>query len=372
MLLTPTSHTYAALSDRYLVAAPAIYGVTTLILIDLQDGSWRPLADTTTLAEIMFDVIARVTDSSFLVIGSGTTHAQTLYRIDVDGPGKIEALRLSTEESFPEEIYSKPESIRFTTEGSDAREIHGFLWMPHNPDFVAPDGDLPPLIILSHGGPTAYMGSGLKTRTQYFTSRGYACFALNHAGSTGFGKHYREALFGKWGLIDSDDAAECAKHLVNTGRIKEGGVGITGVSAGGYNTLQSLVRHPKTFSGGVCLSGVSDIQRLNESTHKLESDYMDHLVLSSSDDSEKKKQIYHDRSPLYNAEKIEAPLLLLHGRRDKVTPLDQAEMMADAIKKKGGEVEMIIVDSEAHGFFQPENVKLWLVEEEKWWQKTLL
>lgn len=319
----------------------------------------------------MFDAVSRLDDTSCLVIGSGSKAPQTLYRFDVEKKGSFEKVRDSTEEVFPDSVYSEPESFRIRSTGSPDREIHGFLWMPHNPDFTAPADDIPPLIMLSHGGPTAYMGSGLKLRVQYFTSRGYACFALNHAGSTGFGREYRESLFGRWGLIDSDDAAECAQYLIAQKRVKSDGVGITGVSAGGYNTLQSLVRHPKTFSGGVCLSGVSDIKRLDDSTHKLESDYMDHLVLLPGGETDKEK-VYHDRSPLFHADQIEAPLLLLHGTLDKIVPLDQAEFMADAIKKKGGDVKMIIADNEAHGFFQAANVRKWLIEEEKWWRRTLL
>jgi dipeptidyl aminopeptidase/acylaminoacyl peptidase len=172
--------------------------------------------------------------------------------------------------------------------------------------------------------------------------------------------------------VDSDDAAEFAENLTTTGQVRSGGVGITGVSAGGYNTLRSLTRHPETFAGGVCLSGVSDIKRLDDSTHKLESDYTDHLVLAPGVDKSEKDRICRERSPLFEAHKITAPLLLLHGVLDKITPLDQAQEMATAIEKAGGEVELIIAQDEGHGFSQPGNVKLWLEEEEKWWRKTLL
>ena len=370
--LTSFSHTYAPLSERYLAAAPVINGAARLILIDLQESSWKPLAHSSILAEIMFDAMARLTDSSFVVIGSGSVTFQALYRFDVGDSGKYETLRESTEESLPESHVSKPVSIKLSSANLPVRDIHGFLWMPHNPDFEAPEGDLPPLIMLSHGGPTAYMGSGLKLRVQYFTSRGYACFALNHAGSTGHGKQYRESLWGNWGLIDSDDAAECANYLIKAGKVKADGIGITGVSAGGYNTLQSLVRYPKTFAGGVCLSGVSELKKLDESTHKLESDYNDHLILPRDSKREDRDQISHDRSPLYHVDKIESPLLLLHGGKDRIVPLEQAQLMADAIHKNDGIVELIIALGEGHGFSQPRNVKVWLEEEEKWWQKTLL
>ncbi|WKT39820.1 Peptidase S9, prolyl oligopeptidase, catalytic domain [Fusarium oxysporum f. sp. vasinfectum] len=366
------SHTYAPLSDRHLVASPFILGESRVILIDLESGRWKDIGDSQRLAEVQLDAVARLSNTSVLVVGSGETNAKALYRIDTEGSGQITQVRGSTDDGLPREFCSKPILKTIRSKGQPERELYGFLWLPHNPDFQAPEGDLPPLIMTSHGGPTSYTGPGLDPRTQYFTSRGYAVLAFNYKGSCAHGREYREALWGNWGLVDSDDAAEFADNLTSKGVVKLGGVGITGVSAGGYNTLRSLTRHPSTFTGGVCLSGVSDIKRLDDSTHKLESDYTDHLVLQKGVDKSEKDRICHERSPLFEAHKITAPLLLLHGGSDKITPLDQAQEMANAIKEAGGEVELIVVPEEGHGFGQPKNVRLWLEEEEKWWRKTLL
>ncbi|KAH7156450.1 Alpha/Beta hydrolase protein [Dactylonectria macrodidyma] len=366
------SHTYAPLSGRHLVVCPVTSGVSQLAIVDLETGSSRFIEKESILSEIMLDSVARLDDSSFLVIGGGTTNPQALYRIQVGDDFTITTIRKSTEEKLPESLYSIPESLVITSAESPGRDIHGFLWLPHNPNFVAPTGELPPLIMVVHGGPTSYTGPGLKLRTQYFTSRGYAVLALNHGGSSGHGRKYREALFGTWGQLDSDDAAEFAKDLIAKKTVRSGGVGITGVSAGGYNTLRTLTRHPKTFAAGVCLSGISDLKRLDESTHKLESDYMDHLLLPPGSSKEDKERICRERSPLYHVDKIESPLLLLHGAKDMVTPIDQAQQIADAINARGGDVKIIVAPEEGHGFSQPKNVRLWLEEEEKWWQKTLL
>ncbi|RSL90773.1 hypothetical protein CEP51_000597 [Fusarium floridanum] len=365
------SHTYAPLSSRFLIAAPVTLGVSKVIVVDLETGSWKEVGDPSILSEVILDSVARLDDTSFLITGAGTTSALALYRVDIVDSVRITKLRNSTEETFPDTIYSQPESLTISSKGQPHREIHGFLWMPHNPDFVAPEGDLPPLIMLSHGGPTSYTGLGLKLRIQYFTSRGYAYLALNYNGSSAHGRAYREALFGNFGLVDSDDAAEFAIYLAETGKTKIGAAGITGTSAGGYNTLRTLTRHPLAFAGGVCLSGISDVKRLDESTHKLESDYVEHLVLGPGVDKSEMDRICRERSPLFDAHKTKAPLLLLHGKKDMVCPLDQAEQMADAIKEAGGDVKLIVAPDEGHGFYQPGNVKMWLEEEEKWWRKTL-
>jgi dipeptidyl aminopeptidase/acylaminoacyl peptidase len=360
------------LSERRLVAAPVVLGQSKVILIDLESNSWKDIGDTERLSEVNLDAVARLSDTSVLVIGAGDTTGKALYRIDVGGTSQIKELRSSTDDGLPEPFCSRPILKSIRSKGQPERELYGFLWLPHNPDFQAPEGHLPPLIMISHGGPTSYTGPGLKPRTQYFTSRGYAVLAFNYKGSCAHGQAYRNALWGDWGLVDSDDAAEFADNLTETGQVRTGGVGITGVSAGGYNTLRSLTRHANTFAGGVCLSGVSDIKRLDDSTHKLESDYTDHLVLAPSVDRSEKDKICRERSPLFEAHKITAPLLLLHGGADKITPLDQAQEMANAIEKAGSQVELIVVPEEGHGFGQPRNVRLWLEEEEKWWRKTLL
>lgn len=367
-MLTSISHTYAPLSARYLAAAAIIFGQAKLILIDLEKNDWKTIGPPN-ICEISFDSVARLDDRSFLLIASQSDSPSALYKIDITS-GETTTLRETTNEKLKESLFSRPELVKFQSKGSPSRTIYSTLWMPRNPKFLAPEGTLPPLVISSHGGPTGYTGSGLKLRTQYFTARGYAYLALNYTGSTGHGRDYREALFGNWGIVDADDAAEVANHLVAAGRV--GKVGIVGASAGGYNVLQALVRYPSTFDAGFCVCGVSDVKKLDESTHKLESEYMGALVLDPGMTDEQKEERYRERAPLFHADKIEAPLFLLHGVADTVVPIEQARLIYKAVKDKGGDVRIREVEGEGHMFGKPGSPRLWLEEEEAWWRKYLL
>lgn len=368
----PLSRTFVPLTANLLVATAVTNGLSRLIAINLSTGSWKLLADDKTLCHISGDSVAKLDDNSVLVIGNGTVSHKAVHRIDVEHPENNKVIRKAIDEKFPDGIFARPETLRVRSKGSPTRDIFGFLWMPRNPLYTGPTGELPPLILNTHGGPTGHTGSGLNLRGQYFTSRGYAYLELNYTGSTGHGRHYRESLFGNWGIVDSADVVEVADHLADAGRVNRNGIGITGASAGGYNTLQSLSRYPGKFAGGVCVCGISDLLSFNDGTHKLESDYTEALVLHPGVSEEEKLKIFRERSAMYHTDGMDSPLLLLHGQADTVVPIQQARIIAEALKKLDRDVEIIEVEDEGHMFSKPSSAKLWLLEEERWWKKTLL
>ncbi|KYK57475.1 dipeptidyl peptidase IV [Drechmeria coniospora] len=367
------SRTIAPLTEELLVASAILNGSARLVLINVETGSWSQLVEADTVCQVSFDAVTRFDESSVLVIGSGTLSVPSIRILNVHQPNLNRLVREATDEKFSPSLYAQPEGISIQSVSQPCRDIHGFLWMPRNPKFAAATGERPPLIICAHGGPTSHMGCGVNLRTQYFTSRGYAFLGLNHAGSTGYGRRYRSSLWGNWGLLDVDDAAEFASYLVSHGRVKHDGVGITGFSAGGYSTLQVLVRYSSLFAAGLCVSGISDLNKFGRKTHKLEANYTPKLVLPEGGvDEKRKRRIYRDRSALYHVDNITSPIVLLHGKADPVVPVEQAKLMAKALAKRGRQVGLVVVDGEGHMMDSPVSTRLWLKEEESLWRRTLL
>ena len=211
---------------------------------------------------------------------------------------------------------------------------------------------LPPLIVISHGGPTAQASPALDWRKQYWTSRGFAVVDVNYRGSSGFGRAYRERLAGQWGVADVDDCCNAARHLVADGLADPERLIIRGGSAGGYTTLAALAMRD-VFRAGASYYGVSDLTALAEDTHKFESRYLDKLVGPYP----AAKRLYDDRSPIHHAEELNAPIIFFQGSEDKVVPPDQAEKMVEALRAKGLLVSYFLFDGEQHGFRQAGNIK---------------
>lgn len=362
-----------ALSSRHLLATAVANGTCYLISIDLLQGTWRHVAQDQGISSLGADCVSRIDESSALVVGKGPTMSNSLFRIDIHSPAKTKLLRTAglSGTDFHPDLLSIPEHISIPSR-SEPRQTHGFLFMPRNNKFTAREGALPPLIIFAHGGPTGMANSGLNLRAQYFTSRGYAYLAINYVGSTGYGSAYRRYLYGRWGVSDTKDVADFAAHLVETGRVRPRAVGITGGSAGGYNTLQALTQYPATFAGGVCACGISDLVQFDDHTHKLESDYAGALLLPEGTPEHEKDRIYKERSARYHADKIQSPLLLVHGIDDTVVPIVQARIIHDIVKNKGGDVKIVEIPDEGHMLSKPDSVRKYLAEEEAWWRKTLL
>jgi dipeptidyl aminopeptidase/acylaminoacyl peptidase len=229
--------------------------------------------------------------------------------------------------------------------------VHGWLYPPTNPDFTAPAGTRPPLMVLSHGGPTGFAAGMFSIAYQFWTSRGFAVLDVNYGGSAGFGRDYRERLRGQWGVVDARDCINGALAMVDQGRAEPRHLVIKGGSAGGYTTLRALTTST-VFTAGISQFGVGDLEALAKDTHKFESRYLDGLIGPYP----QAREIYLDRSPINHVDQLAAPILLLQGTEDRVVPPGQAQMMAEAARAKGLPVALIMYAGEGHGFRRAETI----------------
>jgi dipeptidyl aminopeptidase/acylaminoacyl peptidase len=272
-----------------------------------------------------------------------------IVRMDLS-TGMIQELRHSSTLEIEPGYLSTPQVIEFPTE--DGLTAYGVYYPPANQDYLAPANELPPLRVLSHGGPTASTSSSFNLGIQYWTSRGIAVLDVDYGGSTGYGRAYRERLRGRWGIVDVDDCANGAKYLVEQGLVDGDRLVIKGGSAGGYTTLAALTFR-KTFKAGASYYGVSDLTALARDTHKFEARYLDGLIGPYPE----KEALYQERSPIHHIDQLACPIIFFQGDEDRVVPPNQAEMMVDALKAKGLPVAYVLFEGEQHGFRKAENIQ---------------
>jgi dipeptidyl aminopeptidase/acylaminoacyl peptidase len=264
--------------------------------------------------------------------------------------GETTVLKSAQSVLVDDAYVSEPEPIEFPTEAG--LTAHGLFYPPRNPDFMAPDGELPPVIVASHGGPTGSASSSLNYGIQYWTSRGIGVIDVNYGGSAGYGRAYRDRLQDKWGIVDLDDCVNAAKYLASAGRADGRRLLIHGGSAGGYTTL-CAVTFRDVFAAGASYFGVADLGALARDTHKFESRYLDGLIGPWPE----ARAVYEARSPIFHTDLLRTPLILFQGLEDKVVPPAQGEAMAQALREKGVPFAYVAYEGEQHGFRKAENIK---------------
>nr|MDQ3553720.1 prolyl oligopeptidase family serine peptidase [Chloroflexota bacterium] len=246
-------------------------------------------------------------------------------------------------------VLSMPRAIRFPTTGG--REAHALFYAPTNPAVQAPVGSLPPLIVISHGGPTSNANAFFDPETQFFTSRGFAVVDVDYGGSSGYGREYRQRLDGAWGIVDVEDCTHAALFLAAQGLVDADRLLIRGGSAGGYTTLRALTTGD-TFAAGASHYGVGDLEALARDTHKFESRYLDGLVGPYPE----ARALYQERSPINDTDRLSSPLIVLQGEDDRVVPIAQAEQLVAALDAKRIPFAYLAFAGEGHGFRRAENM----------------
>ena len=336
--------TYTFASSNRIICSYIQQGICSLGSLDITTGELKQID--TSYTTIWSPVAA---PGCVLFGGGSPTEAATLVQLDL-ATGKIEVLRRSSEIAIDSAHLSAPQPIEFPTEGG--LTAHALFYPPCNPDYAAPEGELPPLLVKSHGGPTSATSSMLKLSIQFWTSRGIAVLDVNYGGSTGYGRAYRERLAGKWGIVDVDDCTNGATCLAQRGMVDGKRLIITGGSAGGYTTLCAITFRD-VFKAAASYFGVSDVEALAKDTHKFESRYLDKLLGPYPE----RRDIYQARSPIHFTERISCPVIFFQGLEDRVVPPSQTELMVEALREKGLPVAYLPFEGEQHGFRRAENIK---------------
>jgi dipeptidyl aminopeptidase/acylaminoacyl peptidase len=337
------TRTYGFLANGKIVARYTFGGRWRLTTID---PAWDDQRD----FEFPYSTITNLAVGGDLILATASSPTEPESVVLVNpASGQATALRRSSPMAAAPAYTSVAETIEFPTD--DRKTAHAFYYPPTNGDFRGPEGELPPLVIMIHGGPTSATSDSFRPTTQYWTSRGFAVCDVNYGGSTGYGREYRNRLRDSWGVVDVDDAVNAALYLANEGKVDRQKLLIRGGSAGGYTTLAALAFRD-VFRAGASLYGVSDLSLLAEDTHKFESRYLDRLVGPYPQD----KARYDQRSPVMHLDRFTEPVILLQGLEDKVVPPNQAERILESLRSRGIPVAYVPFAGEQHGFRRAENI----------------
>jgi dipeptidyl aminopeptidase/acylaminoacyl peptidase len=327
--------TFAFMADGGILAVARSTGRDQLVKIDA-DGGLTPI-------DLPFTEIAGLSIDGDRIVFRAAAPDRPNAVIELMRDGTTKVLRRANPNVPEREDVSMPEHIEFPTTGD--RTAFGNFYPPTNRSFIGPAGTLPPLIVTSHGGPTAAAFSGFATGFQLFTSRGYAVLDVDYGGSTGYGKAYRKRLELQWGIVDVDDCVAGAKYLAEQGLVDGDRLAIRGGSASGFTTLAALA-FTKEFDAGCTYFGIGDLREFVKDTHKFESRYLESLLGKWPE----AKQTYLDRSPSLHAENITSPVLVQQGAEDKIVPQSEAERIVDALFERRVPHAYLLYPGEDHGF----------------------
>lgn len=339
---------YSFVSEKEIIAAYTQNGAWYLAYLNTETKQWRNF-------DLPYTNILTVKAKGEKVVLIASSATQPTVVVEFNwrqelNDHSLKVIRKSTTLTLDSGYLSIPEAIAFpTTNGLTA---YGWYYPPQNQDYQGPANELPPLLVKSHGGPTAPALASFSLKIQYWTSRGFAVLDVNYGGSTGYGRDFRKRLEKQWGIVDVDDCVNGAKYLVDQNKVDGNRLAITGGSAGGYTTLAALTFRD-TFKAGASYYGVSDLEALAKDTHKFESRYLDGLIGPYPESQE----IYQQRSPINYVDLLNCPVIFLQGLEDKVVPPNQAEKMVTALQSKNIPVTYVSFPDEQHGFRQAENIK---------------
>jgi dipeptidyl aminopeptidase/acylaminoacyl peptidase len=337
---------YVLLGDGRAVVCFSERGLGKLAIVDLKAGTAREL----NLPYVEFSHLTKIDGQHIAAIASASKTPLSIVSIDIATPtATTTTLRTAGTSPLAPEAVSVATPIDFPS--ARGRTAHAFYYPPVNPRYRGTAGSLPPLLALVHGGPTAQASPALRSGVQFWTSRGFAVVDVNYGGSSGYGRAYRQALNGQWGVVDAEDVIAAVRFLISTKRADPKRTAISGGSAGGYTVLVALSTSD-VFRAGADFFGVSDMTALARDTHKFESRYLDSLIgpLPQS------QAIYDSRSPLNHLDGFKAPVIVLQGADDPIVPPNQSARIVEALRARHVPVAYVLYPGESHGFRKPETI----------------
>jgi len=326
-----------------------------LVCASTRDGLWTvsifngETLEPLSLPYTQIEQIGLNGNGQLCVLGSHPTCITELYECALEDStsGRV----LSRSSTLPVDVASLSKGQPISFPSARGRIAHAFFYAPLNNAHAGPQGEKPPLIVMSHGGPTSSAHQGLKLAIQFWTTRGFAVVDVNYGGSSGYGRAYRNALKGQWGIVDVEDCVAAAEYVSSQGWVDPRRRAIRGGSAGGYTTLAALA-FTDAFQAGASHYGIGDLEALARDTHKFESRYLDGLIGPYPESAE----LYKIRSPIHSADQISCPVIFFQGMEDKVVPPNQADMMAKALQSNGVPHRHVTYEGEGHGFLKAENI----------------
>jgi dipeptidyl aminopeptidase/acylaminoacyl peptidase len=334
---------YGFRSDAEIICTYIEEGVSRLARLATSTGMLEPIDNPyQEIREL------RVAGDVVALLGGAPTIALELARFDL-ATGARDVLARSIGQLPDAGYLSVPQSIRYPSD--NGRHAYAFFYPPCNADAEPQPGETPPLMVIGHGGPTGMATSTLKLATQFWTSRGIAVLDVNYGGSTGFGRAYRDALAGQWGVVDVEDCVAGARWLADQGLVDRDRLLIRGGSAGGLTTLCALAFHD-VFKAGASYYGVSDLKGLDADSHKFESHYNEYLIAPAP----QADALYQQRSPINHTDKLKRPMIFFQGLDDKVVPPPQSEVMVNALRARGVPVAYLTLEGEGHGFRKADSI----------------
>ena len=340
---------YTLLGDGRALACFCHQAREQLALIDLAHGSVTTLP----LPFVAYGSLGALDARTGVAVAATEDDLAALVTVDL-ATGRHEVVRRPSPSPLPRAFVSRAEAIEFPTQPGDdgaPRTAHAFFYPPHHPDYAAPPGERPPLMVVLHGGPTGHSTPALSLQRQFWTTRGFAVVDVNDGGSSGFGRDYRRRLRGQWGVVDLADAVAAVRFLVDSGRADARRVVIRGGSAGGFTVLCALA-FTDVFAAGINYFGVADLESLAADTHKFESRYLDSLVAPLPAG----QPIYLDRSPIHHLQRMSAALITFQGAEDRAVPPEQSRAIVAAVRDRGLPVAYLEFEGEQHGFRRAENI----------------